>query len=450
MMRPIVARLAAPVRATLTATPLAAMLLAVPAIVQGQRVATPAESLSLGALQADAVARDPRARERDILATQSALRQRSIAAGRLPTLGVNAQGQYQSDVMTLPFTLPGGVGIPTPPHTTYDAHLDARESLFDPTLGGRRAVEQAQLAQSEAQLQTSLYTLRQNVNDAFFTALAMQAQGAETETALLDLEAQLRMVAARVRQGAALPGDSAILVAELLRRRQTVAELAANRDAALEVLGALTGREIDSTDALALPDLAPAVARARASSGGKGRPEYEQFERSRALLAAQRSSAAARDLPRVSAFGRAGYGRPGLNPLAQDFNSYWLAGVLVEWTPWNWGTTGRDREVLALQQQAVASEEAAFREGIDRAVVHDLATIDRLERALGEDDAIIALREQVLHETQLRFGEGVVTSAEYVDRQTDLLAARLARASHRVELAQARAHYLTTIGVEVR
>ena len=430
---------------------LLALLAAAPGLARAQQRAPAAESLDLGALQAEAVARDPRARERDLLAAQSALRQRSIAADRLPTLGVNAQGQYQSDVITLPFTLPGGVAIPTPPHTTYDAHLDARESLFDPTLGGRRAVERAQLAQSEAQLQTSLYTLRENVNDAFFTALAMQAQSGETETALLDLEAQLGVAAARVRQGAALPGDSAILAAELLRRRQTLAELAANRDAALQVLGALTGHAIDSTDALTLPDLAPAVARARASSGStSGRPEYEQFARSRAVLAAQRASAAARDLPRVSAFGRAGYGRPGLNPLAQDFNSYWLAGVLVEWAPWNWGTTGRDREVLALQQQAVSSEEDAFRDAIERGVVHDLATIDRLERALGEDETIIALREQVLHETQLRFGEGVITSAEYVDRQTDLLAARLARASHRVELAQARAHYLTTIGVEVR
>jgi len=52
--------------------------------------------------------------------------------------------------------------------------------------------------------------------------------------------------------------------------------------------------------------------------------------------------------------------------------------------------------------------------------------------------------------TRQPFAEGVITSAEYVDRETDVLAARLARAGHRVELAQARAHYLTLIGLEVR
>ena len=59
-------------------------------------------------------------------------------------------------------------------------------------------------------------------------------------------------------------------------------------------------------------------------------------------------------------------------------------------------------------------------------------------------------REDILAETRLRFGENVVTSAEYVDKQTDVLAARLAKASHRVELAATVARYFTTIGAEVR
>ena len=45
--------------------------------------------------------------------------------------------------------------------------------------------------------------------------------------------------------------------------------------------------------------------------------------------------------------------------------------------------------------------------------------------------------------------EGVVTAAESVDRDSDVLSARLARIQHRVQLAQARANLLTTLGVEV-
>jgi outer membrane protein TolC len=124
--------------------------------------------------------------------------------------------------------------------------------------------------------------------------------------------------------------------------------------------------------------------------------------------------------------------------------------VEVQWSLWNWGTTRRERQALTLQQQIVAADEAAFRTGVRRSIAHDLANIDRLQQTLGDDEAIVALRERILHETTLRFGEGVITSAEYVDRQTDLLNARLAQAAHRVQLEQARAGFLTSLGLEVR
>ncbi|MGH7464382.1 MAG: TolC family protein [Longimicrobiales bacterium] len=164
----------------------------------------------------------------------------------------------------------------------------------------------------------------------------------------------------------------------------------------------------------------------------------------------QQNFVAARNLPRVSAFGRAGYGRPGLNPLASEFDTYWLAGVQVEWRPWTWRSAQREREVLALQQEIVASEEAAFTDAWQRATRTELAVIDRLEPALVSDEAIISLHDEILRETRLRFAEGVITSAEYVDREIDVLEARLARAAHRVELARARARFLTLTGIEIR
>jgi outer membrane protein TolC len=413
---------------------------------------TPAgDTLRLPALQAAAVERDPRGRQFTLLAAQTELRLRNIAAERLPALTVVGQGQYQSDVTTIPFQLPGGQRPPTPPHDTYDARVEAQQRLLDPSLAARRGVERAQLAESQARVRTALYSLRQSVNEAFFTAARLQSQRGDVEASITDLEAQLRVAERRVRLGAALPSDAAALQAELLRRRQSLAEIDANRRAALEVLADLTGRPVAPEAVLALPDLGTEASSTRASLGEvRARPEYEQFARARELLEQQERAASARDKPRVSAFGRAGCGRPGLNPLSDQFDSYWLVGVQLQWAPWTWGTSRREREVLALQRQVVSTEESAFTESIRRAIALDLATIDRLEAAVASDEQIIELRERIARETRLRFQEGVVTSAEYVDRQTDVLNARLARTAHRVELAQARARFLTTVGVEVR
>jgi outer membrane protein TolC len=217
------------------------------------------------------------------------------------------------------------------------------------------------------------------------------------------------------------------------------------------VLSDLTGKSIDPNSPLAPPDLASETIEARkAIASLRARPEYEQFARSREVLQQTERAQSAQDLPRLSAFGKVGYGRPGLNALSNTFDSYWLGGLQLQWTPWTWGTTARDRQITALQRQIVTTEERAFTAQLDRAIEQDVATIDRLESTLSEDDQIIALRENILSETRLRFAEAVITSADYVDRETDVLSARISRALHRVELSQARAHLLTTLGVEVR
>ena len=421
--------------------------LALPAATRAQ---VAPDTLRLADLQAAAVRRDPRDVEHALLARQSRLREASIRAEDRPTLTIEGVAQYQSDVTRFGLALPG-VSVPAPSHDSYDARVVAQQRIFDPTRRARLAVEGAQLGASRAQVATALYGLRQNVNDAFFGALRSQAQLAELQTSITDLEAQLQVAAARVREGTALPSEEMTIRAELLRRRQVVSEWQATRAAALEVLGDLTAVAMDSGRALAEPDVAAAVEQARAIAGAqRERPEFAQFRSARALLQTQEDARAAADKPRISLFGRAGYGRPGLNPLNTSFDSYWLAGVQAQWAPWTWGTSARDREALRIQQQIVEADEAAFAAGLKRAVAQDLAQIDRLSAALTADDQIIDLRERVLVETRARYREAVINSAEYIDRQTDVLSARVSRAIHRVELAQYRAHLLTTLGIEVR
>ena len=408
------------------------------------------DTVRLDALHAGAMLHDPRTKELELLSAQTRLRQRNLDTEQRPSLALESAAQYQSDVARVPLVLPG-VSLPVPPHDTYDAKLVAQQRLYDPTRSPRRAVEDAQLAESQSRLRATLYGVRLSVNDLFFASLRAQAQRAEVATTIADLEALLHVAEARVREGAALPSEALAIRVELLRRRQLVAELDASRRATGNVLADLTGRSVDPQAVIETPSLDTAFARAHGALATlRARPEYEQFGRSRDLLQRQDEARAAQDRPRVTAFGRAGYGRPGLNPLSDRFESYWLAGVQLQWSPFNWGATDRDREVLSLQRQIVVAEEQQFSESLRRGVAQDVATVERLGAVVASDDEIVALRERIAAETRVRFGEGVVTSAEFVDKQTDVLSARIARALHRVELSQAQAHFLTTLGVEVR
>ncbi|HTJ21364.1 MAG TPA: TolC family protein [Gemmatimonadaceae bacterium] len=427
---------------------LAALVSAATARAQ-QTGAEPRDTLRLADAQSRAVASDPRRRQLELQERATALGLQSLSAERLPALSAGGQAQYQSAVTRVSVALPG-VTIPSPSQDTYDARLNVQQSIFDPTYRPRAAVERARLVESQAQVRTSLYGLRQDVNEAFFAALMAQEKVAQVEATIAALSARLGETETRRREGAATPGDTAAIAAALLQRRQDLAQIEADRTAALARLSDLIGTTVSRATVLAAPVLDTAVARAlpRAIDSVRARPEYAQFAAARERLARQEAVEGAQDKPRVSAFGRAGYGRPGLNMLSTDFQSYWLAGVQLQWAPWTWGTTTRDREVIEVQREIVASNEAAFTASLRRAVQQSLATMRRLDTTLALDERIITLREQVERETSARLRESVVTAAEYTDRAADLLAARLTHAQHRVELAQARATFLTIIGVD--
>lgn len=401
------------------------------------------DSVRLGDLHRDAERTDRRAAQADLLASQSRLRLESLRTERLPTVGLLGIAQYLSDVPSI--ALPGGP--PAPPNDNYDAYVSVRQRLLDPSLAPRRAVERAQLAESQARLRSALRAQRIAVNDAFFGALLLDAQRATLDAAITELEGQRDLAARRVSEGAALPSESARIDAELLRRRQARATLVADRSAVLDVLASLVGRPVPEDAKLALPSVTTLDSIVVDASA---RPEFEQFARSRAVLAERQDAASAAERPRVAAFARAGYGRPGLNPLARDFDSYWLAGVQLEWSPWTWGSTRREREVLELQSGILDADEAEFEAALERAATRAAAAARQLARTVESDEAIVALHRGILSETRLRYTEGVITSAELVDRETDLLDAELARATHRVQLAEAVARLLTTLGREVR
>ena len=406
--------------------------------------------LNLGELHRAAESSDPRARELGLLQQQGALRDRNLAALRRPALGLESVAQYQSDVPASPLTDPVGNPLFQAPKATSDTFLRVDQRLFDPTISRQAAVQRAQVAEDQSRVRTALYALRQQVNDAFFAVALLDQRSGVLSAAIADLAARAAEMDARVKEGTAVYADFAVIEASRIQRQQEDDELRTNRRAALDRLGTIVGRPVAPTAVPVLPDLAPLVSQTRAAAPTAGRrPEFAQFARTRERLQQQRDAASAQTQPKISAFGRVGYGRPGLNFIGDEFDAYGLGGIRLQWNAWSWGTPSRESEIARLQSDIVTAEEDAFTRTVEQSTTTDIATIERLERSLSSDDQIIALRETVERTARARLQEGVVTAADYVSRQSELTQARFARASHEVELAQARARLLVTLGVEV-
>ena len=408
------------------------------------------DTLRLADLQDAAIATDPRAAQAALRLRASELRLRDLAAERLPQLAVSGQATRQSEVSSIPIRLPDAIP-PEPPKERWEALLGVEQRLLDPTAAPRAEVERARLQVERAELSAALHPLRAEATEAFFSAWLLQARLAESRTLADDLEARLTVARAAWREGAALAGDTAALRAELLRVEVEREGIAAGRRAALAVLADLTGRPVDEGSVLLLPGLDAAVARARETAGpARDHPQLAVLAASRARLEREAEVAESRARPRIAAFGQLGYGVPGYRQFTDHPHEYWLAGVRLSWTPWSWGTTGRERELIELQRRTLETEEAALAARLGRQVQDDLHAIDRLRAALAVDERIIALREQVERQARAQLDERVITPADYVDARTDLQEARLARERHAAELARAAADYLTTLGIPLR
>jgi len=430
-----------------------ALMLATLALALFGRPVSAQDTLSVERLQEAALRSDPRANQRALLRAATDLRLEVIGADRLPRLEINGQGTHQSDVTRPTFGIPG-VTVPDFPKDRWQTTLDVEQRLYD---GGevarRRELEEARHAESQAALDVSLYQLRSDVNSAFFAAFLFEKRSAEYDALVADLDARLAAVRARVEAGTALGRDAAEIEAERVRAGLQRDEARASRRASLAILADLVGEEVDPTAVLVLPTDEPErtePADLATVSALRRRPEFDQFRRSRERLEQEVAYTSAENRPRVFAFGQAGVGLPGLDQFRQSSDAFWQAGVKLEWRPWTWRSAGRKAAAYRLQQDVVTSEEKALGRRLARAVVTDLEDISRLKAALADDERIVALRAEVERQARAQYDEGAITTPDYVETRTDVLEARLTLERHRVELAQARSRYLTTLGITPR
>jgi len=97
-----------------------------------------------------------------------------------------------------------------------------------------------------------------------------------------------------------------------------------------------------------------------------------------------------------------------------------------------------DREHFGRRELGLSGTEIAA------AALDQLRALSAVAQAVG-----VPLRYLKAHGALYNRMADDATAADAVDRSSDVLSARLARIQHRVQLAQARANLLTTLGVEV-
>jgi hypothetical protein len=205
-----------------------------------------------------------------------------------------------------------------------------------------------------------------------------------------------------------LPSSTFSLKAEIIRLEQKIIELPLRKVALLNLLESLTQLKFSTSDVFSLPNIEDA------DQKELNRPELLSFASQKALLDTRSELIGRKRMPMVSGFLTSGLGKPGLNMLSNDWDTYLIAGARITWNIWDWNVTKREREQLMIQKQVIDLRQQTFEQGIESAVVSSENQIETISKQLTLDKEIVDLLEQVKSKSASQLSNGVISSTEYL------------------------------------
>jgi len=383
----------------------------------------------------------PLIKQRDLVTKTREYSVSNAAKGYLPAFSVNGQATYQSAVTTFPFTIPiKGFTLPQYSKDQYKIFGELDQVIYDGGLihNQKQTAEANEIIQQQS-LEVELYALYDRVNQLFFGILLVDEQLKQNDLLKADVQNGIDKAKALVANGTAYRSSVDELSAQLLQTEQARMELVATKKAYLDMLALFVNRPLDENTVLekpAEPGLSQTVSR----------PELLSYEYQKKTFDLQDKLLSTQLRPHVGFFAQGGYGRPGLNPLSNDFQWYYIGGLKLSWNLGSLYTLKNQRRLLDINRENLDIQKETFLFNTTITQKQQNADIDKYAQLLKTDDAIIALRASVKNAASAQLENGVLSAHDYLTQVNAEDQARQNLILHEVQLLQEQYSYQNTIG----
>ncbi len=361
----------------------------------------------------------------------------------LPSLELNGKYTWQNEVVQIPFAeLVPGFDKPSMPHYNYKLTLDVQQTLYDGGISRKgKELEESVFEVNRQKVEVSLNRLKEQVNRTYFYILVLQQKERIMQLKQNELLERLSMMESHLRNETVLESDLNVIRAEILKVGQQLAEISIGKETALAALKELTSMDISEETVLEMPT-------SEMQTGTRPfLPEHVLYELQIRNLDAGMRLAERQRYPRAFVFGQLGYGNPALDFFRDEFRAYYIVGAGLQWRFWDWNRTRREKEVLAVQQDIIRTQQEAFDKTLCILLEELAADIVKYEDAVARDKEILRLRRDITIAAISKLENGVITPTEYVTELNAEIQARIQLDLHRIQLEQARIEYLTAKGI---
>lgn len=380
----------------------------------------------------------PLSKQTELLQQKSVYEIDALNKGKLPKIDMNAQATYQSDVTGLPISM---ANVTPLNKDQYRATLDVNQLLYNGgMIDANTKFKVAQTNTQQQQVEVNLYQIKNKINQLYFSVLLLQEQKAILISKQEQLISKIKEVKTGVKFGAILPASEKVLEAENLKIKQQLTEIQFDKKRMLDNLSMLIFSPLDENITLEKPSITTDFTK------DTNRPELKLFDLQNEQIEISKEVISKNNMPKVNAFGQAGYGNPGLNMLDNSFQTFYIVGLKANWNVFDWNKSKIEKQALSISENIITTEKKTFLLNNNLQVQEMENEIKKSEEIIKTDSEIIALREYVVKSSDAQLRNGVITSSEYLVELTNLFEAKNNQKLHEIQLALAKANYQVNKG----
>ncbi len=396
-------------------------------------------TITLDQVHQAALTNSPATTDKQLHLEAGELRAKTVNNAWLPQVKGVAQGTYQSEVTEIDLS---AFGFPSMvvSKDQYHAGFEVQQTIYE--FGATKARHDLELTTAQAQAARSdvdLLNVTQRVNKLYSTVLLQRSGLQILRSRANDLQAQLDQVSSAVRNGVSLRSNEEVLKAESLSTTQQIVTSETGMAQTVSELSIWTGLALDTSMTFVLP-VAPSP------TGPGQRPELRAFELQQAGMDVQAKLLKKGNLPRLAAFGNCYYGRPGFNFLNNDFRTYGIVGVGLNWNIAGYYSQGKQLQENSIQQKLIDDNKRMFELQQATDLDREEKEITKLDRLAELDSAIVESKTFVRKAAASQLENGVITAQDYVTYQNAQDQAKLNLELHRIQAVMARIDLQLTQG----
>jgi outer membrane protein TolC len=349
----------------------------------------------------------PLIKQKELVARSKEFTIENVKSGFLPQISLMGQASYQSEVTRLP-----GPAVLVEPLSKdqYKVYVDVNQAIYDGGVVKKNSALQETASMVEDQkIEVELYKIKERITQIYFGTLLINEQLAQIDLVKKDIESSLLKMESAIRNGTAFRTNADILQAELFKTDQRAVELKSARKTYLDMLGMFIQQSLDEKTNLQKPQSLVIQREPEIS-----RPEISLYNYQSQLYAAQQQVTNTRVVPRVSLFAQGGYGRPGLNMLLNEFDTYYLGGIRFSWNLGGYYNASRDKQILDLNLQSLNKQKETFLFNTKLSWQQQNNELDKLSELIQIDEKLIELRVRIKQTAKSQLDNGVITANDYI------------------------------------